>query len=274
MDSLSKILVPVDFSECSINALEYALHLSDFIGGQICVLHAYHVPYAFPEAGSAISGDLLRNIELNVDEEFDALKMRFAKYDSKFCAFKKVASFGIDAINEELKNDVYDLIVMGTKGSSGLSEIIIGSVAANVIEEAKAPVICIPENSVFKPIKNIVFACDYEEVNEPKEIESLKFIANKFHAKIHLVNVKEKSKAGHFEEAMYFESLFASIPHTHNTSRFRDFEAGINDFVESNEVEMLAVMPRKKSVLRKIFGSSHTKKLAYHTHLPLLAFHE
>ncbi|MEQ8359842.1 MAG: universal stress protein [Cytophagales bacterium] len=274
MKNISKILVPVDFSECSINALDYALKLSEYTGGMICVLHAYHVPYAFPEAGNAISGETVRNIELNVEEEFDVLKEQFSAYISKFCAFKKVASFGIDAINEELKKDNYDLIVMGTKGSSGLSEIIIGSVAANVIEEAKAPVICVPENAVFDKINNIVFACDYEEVNEPREIDSLKFIAKKFNARIHLVNVKEKSKAGHFEEAMYFESLFASIPHTHNTSRFRDFEAGINDFIESNKVELLAIMPRKKNVFKKIFGSSHTRKMAYHTKLPMLAFHE
>lgn len=274
MKSFSKILVPVDFSECSTNALEYALQLSLYLGAQVCVLHAYHMPYAFPEAGNAISGETLKNIELNVEEEFDLLKKRFEKYNSKFCAFKKVASFGIDAINEELGNEEYDLVVLGTKGSSGLSEIIIGSVAANVIEQAKAPVICIPENASFEPIKNIAFACDYEEIHNPKEIDSLKFLAKKFNARIHLVNVKEKTKAGHFEEAMYFESYFASIPHTHNSSRFRDFEAGINDFVETNEVELLAIMPRKKSVLRKIFGSSHTRKLAYHTKLPLLAFHE
>lgn len=274
MKKIEKILVPTDFSECSLNALEYAIKMSEFTGGKICILHAYHVPFAFPEAGNAVVSETVASIEKDVDEEFEMIRKRFSDYISSFCAFKKVASFGIDAINAELQKDEYDLIVMGTKGASGLSEVIMGSVTANVIEAAKAPVICIPNEARFEKIRNIAFACDYEEVHEPKELETLKLLAKIFNARVHLVNVKEKSKAGHFEEAMYFESFFSSIPHTHNSSRFRDFEAGINDFVESNDIEMLAVMPRRKNVIQKIFGKSHTRKLAYHSKIPLLAFHE
>lgn len=274
MERLNKILVPLDFSDCSLNALDYALELSEVLGGKICVLHAYHVPYAFPEGGNAITDDTLRAIENNVEEEFRELRKRYNSSLEKFCDFKKVASFGIDAINTELKKEEYDLIVMGTRGSSGLSELLIGSVTANVIEEANSPVICVPENAKFQYIKNMAFACDYEEVCEPKEIDILKHIAKAFKAEVHLLNVKEKTRAGHFEEAMYFESFFASIPHTHNTSRFREFEAGINDFIESNEIEMLVIMPRKKNVIKKLFGKSHTKTMAYHTKIPLLAFHE
>jgi hypothetical protein len=163
---------------------------------------------------------------------------------------------------------------MGTRGSSGIAETLIGSVTANVIEEAKSPVLCIPENAAYNNVRNIAFACDYEEMNEPREIGALKYFAEKYDACVHLVNVKEKSKKGHFEEAIYLDTVFSGVKHTHNTSRFEKFEAGINDFIESNEVDLLAIMPRRKNVLKKLFGKSHTRQMAYHTRIPLLAFHE
>lgn len=274
MEAIKNILVPVDFSNCSLNALSYALQMVDVTGGEIIVLHAYHVPFAFPEAGNAISPKTIDQIEKNVDDEFYSIKEQFRDELHKIREFKKVASFGIDAINSELKNQEYDLIVMGTKGASGISEVLIGSVAANVIEEANSPVLCIPEQARYNKIRNIAFACDYEEMHEPREIGALRYFAKKYDACIHLLNVKEKSRKGHFEEAIYLDTVFSEVKHTHNTSRFEKFEAGINDFIDSNEVDMLAIMPRRKNVLKKLFSKSHTRQMAYHSRIPLLAFHE
>jgi nucleotide-binding universal stress UspA family protein len=213
MDTLKNILVPVDFSECSLNALAYALKMVDTTGGEIIVLHAYHVPFAFPEAGSAISSETVEQIEQTVDDEFYTIKQQFRNEIHKIREFKKVASFGIDAINSELSNQEYDLIVMGTRGSSGIAEVLIGSVTANVIEEAESPVLCIPENAAYNNVSNIAFACDYEEMNEPREIGALKYFAEKYDACVHLVNVKEKSKKGHFEEAIYLDTVFSGVKH-------------------------------------------------------------
>ncbi len=274
MKKLNNILIPVDFSECSNNALEYAFKLIDSTGGKITILHAYHFPYTLPEGANTITPGTIQMLEENVDEEFSKLKNQYRQDQDKIDSYLKVASFGMDAIKSELKNKKYNLVIMGTNGASGLSEILMGSVTANVIENTEVPVLCIPSVAKYTGIQNILFACDYEEMHEADQLNILKFFAESFGACIHLVNIKENSEAGHFEEAVYLESFFSNIKHTHTTSRFKNFEAGINDFVENNAIDLLAIMPRKKNIFQKLFGSSHTRKLAYHSKLPFLAFHE
>lgn len=273
MKKLKNILIPVDFSDCASNAIDYALKVAKKADAEITLIHAYYVPFSFSETGTSVDGKTLDCLKKNAEEEMEDLKTKYQEYKSKM-VFKCIASFGIDAIKSEIEQRVYDLIIMGTKGVSGLSEIFLGSLTANVIQEIKIPIICVPEKSKFTKISNIAFACDYQEMNEPKEIDFLINLAKMYGATIHLVNVKEKSSAGHFEEAPYLESLFHYIPHTHNTSRFKNLEAGLNDFIAENNIDLLAMMPRKKNILQKLFSDSHTSRIAYHTKIPLLAFHE
>ena len=273
MEKLKNILIPVDFSECAMNAIDYALGISQNQETEITLVHAYYVPFSFSETGTAVDGRTLECLKNNAEEEMENLKDRYKDFHSSMI-FKCVASFGIDAIKNELEHKSYDLIVMGTKGASGLGELFLGSITANVIQEVEVPIICVPNKSKFTKIKNIAFACDYEDMYEPKEINFLKQFAKMNEATVHVVNVKEKTSSGHFNEAPYLESLFHDVPHTHSTSRFENLEAGLNDFITENDIDMLAMMPRKKNIFQKLFSESHTSKMAYHTKIPLLAVHE
>ena len=147
MTPFSKILVPLDFSSHSAKALELAMGLAKTFGGQILLLHAYHLP---PLVGMpdeiAIPPDFWTGVR-------DAAARRLDK------AAQKVKAGGIpvetqlmefapsDAIVETAKKMKADLIVMGTRGLTGLKHALLGSVAERTLRLAPCPVLTVKDET-------------------------------------------------------------------------------------------------------------------------------
>ena len=83
---------------------------------------------------------------------------------------------------------------MGTKGASGITKVLIGSVTARVIKESLLPILSIPENAKFNPLKNIVFASDLHENQNDSLVNPLKKIAERFNSEITLLNILKSNE--------------------------------------------------------------------------------
>jgi universal stress protein A len=150
MQHIRQILVPVDFSEPSRKALEYGATLARTFGAALDVLHVWEVP-TFVPAGSivgvaAASGGDVSLIDLVRKGAEDALNrfvaesaehgitVRFARTEPGAPAHKIADFAGAGG---------YDLIVIGTHGRTGLSRVLLGSVAENVVRHAPCPVLAV-----------------------------------------------------------------------------------------------------------------------------------
>lgn len=144
MSRFRAVLVPMDFSETAGAALEAAIELVRPGGGTIHLLHAYEVPLgSIPPYGVAVPESLLAEVR-------DAAARRLAK------AAQKVAAAGVaceshvvygpaaDAIVEAAREHGIDLIVMGTRGLTGLKHVLLGSVAERTVRLAPCPVLTVP----------------------------------------------------------------------------------------------------------------------------------
>jgi nucleotide-binding universal stress UspA family protein len=148
MASVSRILVPVDFSDPSRAALDYAATLARTFGATLDVLHVWEAPSFAPRAsGLASSGagepSLDELVRRNADEELDGFVEKARERGVTVRASRTARGVPWHTIVAAAKEGNYDLIVIGTHGRTGLPRVLLGSVAENVVRHAQCPVLSV-----------------------------------------------------------------------------------------------------------------------------------
>lgn len=144
MKQVNRILVPVDLSECSRQALEAAAYLGRMLGARIEVLHVFSppgLPADFPTGVSAYQ----QWARIDVEKELGALVARYI-HNTDILG-KVVEGDPVEVIIEEAEKGAHDLIALGTHGNTGLLGRLLGSVAAGVVKRSRIPVLTVPEVS-------------------------------------------------------------------------------------------------------------------------------
>ena len=152
---MNKILVPVDFSKTSANALYYAIQLFATSSSEITVLHSYDTRSSAALLMKNIDGVLEKDAQHKMDELIQEVQQKYPDANLNPKIIKRPTISAISALGD---SGDFDFIVMGTKGASGLKEVFMGSVAGGVISRTSAPVIVVPANYSFRSLEEIVFA--------------------------------------------------------------------------------------------------------------------
>ena len=266
---MKTILVPTDFSKAASNAAEYAANFAKAIKGKVVLFHVYHGPVPFSEVPIIMitPDELQKENEAHLKKEAAHLK----KITGVEVSYKAKMGFAVDEILEEEKN--VSLIVMGMKGASKLSEALIGSITTATLRKAKTPVLVIPEKVEYKNPEKIVFACDYDPRTDVHVLDALKDFMKTFNSKIYVLNVKQKKESVVVEKAMgiKLEGKLCDVQHVYYFPEKEDLVDGINEFVKDHDADMVAIIPHRYNLMERLFHKSISKKMAFHTHVPLLA---
>jgi nucleotide-binding universal stress UspA family protein len=141
--TLRRLLVPIDFTETSDRALDYAIEFARKFDASITIMHSYQIPvYGFPDAAYITSAEVATQIATAAQRRLDALLDAHKTEGVKMNALLRdgVAWEEINAVATETKAD---LIIIGTHGRRGLARALLGSVAENVIRTSTLPVLVI-----------------------------------------------------------------------------------------------------------------------------------
>ncbi len=137
------ILVPVDFSEHADSVIEWAAHLAEEHGSRLLLLHAYHLPVEFQQVeGAYLPADFWNSVK-------DESKKQLAVYGEQLRArgldVEELTREGYPAtvIEEAAEQLEADLIVIGSRGRSGLKHLLLGSIAERVVQKAPCPVLTV-----------------------------------------------------------------------------------------------------------------------------------
>ena len=157
---MKKILVPCDFSACAVEAYQFARAIAARSNGEIHVLKAIDLPVmmvaGFDVQPYVYDPNLIRDLEKDAREKFDKLQERFGK-ESIPVTFHVKYEQPATAIRKFIDGNGSDLVVRGTKGSSGWNEYLIGSNTEKVVRWAKVPVFAIHTATDLTAIRKIVF---------------------------------------------------------------------------------------------------------------------
>lgn len=273
------ILLPTDFSDSARNAIEYALKLYAGRGYHYVLLNTV-------ETNTASSAGMMVNMsEILIKDSHEGLKkdqewmQTLKEFDG--CTLETFQVFGnlVDCIRQILKERKIDAVVLGTTGASGLKEFFVGSNASSVIQESPIPVLTVPFNAVFKPIHSIVYASD---LNGLKNNETLSFLKNLLlNRSAHLIVlnvIKSSSKVAEVQKEEELERLKTYFsPGTFELATIENDDTvdGINEYTKKHrDVDIITMVPRRKNFFEKIFTKSVSKKVAYHSQVPMLTLQD
>jgi len=138
-----RILVPIDFSEHAGPVLEWASHLASQHGSRVLLLHVYHLPVEFEQLeGAYLPPDFWTTVRDEAQQQLDATAAQFRKQGIPVEALVR-EGYPATVIEEEARRQQADLIVIGTKGLSGLKHLLLGSIAERVVQKAPCPVLTV-----------------------------------------------------------------------------------------------------------------------------------
>ena len=265
---MKTILTLIDFSNASINALSFAAELSKRASARLLVGNI--LQKADDEEAAKIR---LKSIESDLNASFGpglACESLVAHGDL-IPTFKKLAAAHRP-----------DLIVMGTKGATGLKRILIGSNTVNVIANTKIPVLVIPEVARFEDFlrkgKNrIVLATDLELMENDNAVDILKEIALlMIEPKVRVLSVRPKNTFLPELKVMEREFLLSVFNPEIESERITIFSdnviSGINYYLNKNTDSGLLAMIANDS--GKLIQKHYTREMASHTHLPMLVLQD
>jgi len=263
---MNKILVPVDFSDTSKNALLYATKLFGKAPLEITVLHIYgttSTALLMKSIDSILIEDAQRNLKLLLDEvKKEAPNVSFKTKLSKNYAVSTITSLG--------DSGTYNFIVMGTKGASGLKEVFIGSVAGGVISKTKAPVIVVPSDYNYNEIKEIVFAISNHPVSDKKVIDPLLNIRDMHTSNLEVLHISKEESTNIKNVLSNIGNLNATIKHKSGSGNLNEH---LNDYIKDNNTDLLCLLRGEKDFIDRLLKDSVTLKQTFNSAVPLLILH-
>lgn len=267
------ILAPTDFSPTSLNAVEYAAQLAKAMQSRLHLLHVYHIPLVTSDI--PVMPDL-KSMEKESLDRLEKLGEDLANRYNVVPMIKAEMGFTADEIAEYSEKIQANLIVLGMQGHSKASEIFIGSTTTAFIGRNKIATLVVPSESRFHKPEWITFATDLQDV-ETSTLDAMKEIAEKFKSKVQIVNVTQGELLPDYNKSVAgikLEHYFESLNHLFFFPEGKNVIEGIDDFIETHRTDWIAMIPRKHGLFERMFGRSVTKKMVYHTQLPLLILPE
>ena len=269
---MTTILVPVDFSETSKNAARFASDMAKSIADAHLVFYHVFDPIAAGSDGTPldISVEDRKKIAMlainNVSAEIGNT--------TEFSAVVVEGNSLVDKMVEYVRMEGSDLVVMGITGSGALDAILMGSNALKMVKQAAGAVLIIPPQASYKGIKKVAFATDFKDVKSSTPSRQIRSFLGLFKPELQIVHVSSDGVAVSSEEKEQLSELLAPFNGRVNIIRNDNFLDGLESFTQAENIDCIITVPRQHGFLESVFQPSHIRKLAYHTHIPILAVHE
>jgi len=274
---MQKIIVPVDFSSTAANAAEFAGNLAVFYNAEIWLYHTYELPVAIGEFTYPLFD--IPEMQKAAEHEIGILKEELlGKLRSKVNVHIKTEMAVLkDGLAEFCDYLQPDLVVMGLSGSDALTKLVVGSNTIKIIHELKYPVLVIPPKATFAPVLKIGFACDYKQIEQSTPVTLMKKIVTDFNAALYILNVdfNDRNFTDEVLQTSFgIKELFKDVNPVYESIESENVTKGINEFAAKAGLNWIAVIPKKHTLLQKIFSRSHSTDLLYHTSVPILCIHQ
>lgn len=261
---MKTIIVPTDFSPTANNAAEYAANM---LKGQYdASLILYHM---YEKADHAVTAN----------HSLDDLKKKLSSaIPIKIETISVEGDDLIDELERVVRHRQANMVVMGITGRSAIEQVFMGSNTLKLVDRNVAPVLIIPPDGKFNGIKNVALTSDFKNVRMTTPSIPIKQFLEMYRPNLHVINVDSQHYVSltqeYQEERSQMQSMFKEYnPEFYFIGMYDMYEA-INQFVGDKNIDVLVTIPRKHSFLEGLFKSRHTKKLVYHSTVPILAAHE
>jgi nucleotide-binding universal stress UspA family protein len=287
---IRKILVPVDFSEESLNAAYYALHVAKQKGAEITLIHVYFNPvtdpvasdhfYAFPTSIAETLNEIIGNAREMMKaftEKLDTYKAGHGVTDIPVNT-ELIGGIAEEAILDFATIENYDLLIIGIRGKKE-SENWLGAFISEIINKATIPVMAIPEKASYNEtmFKRVMYATNFDK-SDGSAIRELVKIGRPLETHISIVHIDDTADNPfvNYDLAHFKEKYIGEIDQVN-----MDFDLivnsnlarGIENYMRDHQIDILSVIHHKRNLITSLFRPSLTKELLFRLEIPILIFH-
>jgi nucleotide-binding universal stress UspA family protein len=260
------ILVGVDYSKSSDNALGYAALLAKKGKADLMLFHSYEVPVVHTNSGiffisyTAIKAANTKRLEKYKDklkEEHPGLNIKI---------FTIGASFRIE-LEELQRKHAIQYIVMGLESKSRISKFIYGSHGTSIAGKMNCPVIIVPEKYKTHKIGKAVMAVDNLKTINYDVLKKVKDFSSQFHVLYSNVHIRTQQEFT-FEKSTRSKKLPLEVVEAN------DFPDGISRYAKEHAKDLIIIVSKSHSAVYNFFNESNTKTIAFRSKIPVMAIHD
>ena len=271
---MKHLLVAIDFTHTADNACEMALAIASKAQAEVTLLHCFHIPVIASD-GPVISvpfEELLKN-------STDALNERKAKYAIEYpnvtIHVESQTGFAAEEIIDFIKEGEFDLVVLGISGSGDFDQLL-GSTSVIVANKSKIPVLIVPPKAHQHLLKSIVLAFDLHGIEHTSEINFIIELSNLFQSKITGLTIRTKDNLSSAEQLALKQTSELLLNQNYELVNYADSDtlSGLENYSKEHEIDLLVMLKRKHGFFDSLFNGSMTRRMAFHTHVPLLILHD
>lgn len=284
---MKRILVPTDFSEQAGYAMDLACQIARKAESELVALHVLdHTGLfdfstgssAYPLMGNPAGLDLdqkfLESLYSNAEDKCTQFLKPYEKEGFKISKKIKIGS-AFHYITEEIDDNKTDLVIIGSKGSSGFEEVLIGSNTEKVVRHSNCPVLTVKSKMNIENVDNIVFATNFKE-EDSHVAEELKKLQEIFLAKMHLVRVNTPNNFETNRKIMAQADKFIQenniSNYTINIYSDKVEEDGIIFFAQDINADLIALATHGRSGLLHLLSGSIAEDVVNHAKRPVWTF--
>ncbi len=279
---MKRILVPTDFSQAAEDALKLACTIAGTSGAEIYLVN--FLPHPFEESFSSF-GDVntkyddeetLFTIQLIRKSKAQLERLAGEYTDRAVINFEIFAKELIDGIEDYIRKEAIDFIVMGTSGEETAREFFTGNHTEQVIDRVNCPVLSLRAGQHETSFDTVVVGVDYrndDKANYRAATNYLLDFAESMGSKLHLVHVsKPNADTSEVEgELADFAEKFHINNYTKGVQISKDIEAGLLRSVTATGAGIVCVLTHHEGGFFKIFSHSVSEDLSKESDVPVLS---
>ncbi len=287
---MKKLLIPTDFSEHAEQGVKYAMDLARFTGAEVLLFHAFYDPMLdsdLPTYQSATMGGGTREVVLNDIEEESRrlLAEKKREWELKMGPNLPITTllergFADQLIPEVALREGCSMIVMSSRGKSKVYKTFFGSVTADVMQNARMPVLVVPKGTNFMPIQHVMYASDFDPA-DGVVLRQLMHLLKPLN--FDLCTVYVFNDHGHpYRKEDYIGLRTAMRSHMQHVmpdahmdilaTGDSDLIEGLNRQLENRKTDLLVMTTHARNFIHRLMHPSATKRMLFNAKVPLLIF--
>lgn len=263
---IKKILLPLNYSSCSLNALNYAASIANKFEAKLLIVHSLDdetsdVKERKSEQIKKIN-DIINNNPQLVNIMTDIVVTEKAKKEAILWA-----------------NDTFDidLVIMGTDGIKSPYDELAGTFTYQIVSDSDRPVLTIPPDFEYKDLNKIGFGVDFKLIDHTSALDIILEFAYAYNSELEMFHIEkytEEKELLEVYESAKLNDYFDGVNHNFITVKNNSLWEGLERYLEQSKPDLLVVMPRKYSFFEWLSHKSLSREVVQHIKLPVLTFPE
>lgn len=270
---MNAILLPIDASVESKNAIIYTTAFAQEMRKDIVLINVYQYPIGYSEVPVISIG--IKEIEQESQHLLEKVKQEIKDTcDNKITIYT-------ESIYGETSGEILKLIsklnpyliIFGTKGVSGIERLFLGSTSLEVLTKTNTPILIINQGVKYKKIKKIGLAVDFQKSADTITLRVIRDIIRINKSKLTVVHVDYERNNFTAEtpmETLNVDSLLSEFNPDYKYIENKNVSAGIEEFANDNEIDIIVVYPKRHNWFEKLFEKSLTRDIIHKASKPVL----